>query len=317
MATTVTVLAQHAPQAPRLQQLLGEGFIVQGQAALPAEGPIVTDVLVTTRLTAQEAPRLQARLLQAPGAGLDAIALDALPAHCRVCNVYEHEIPIAEFVTRAVLDWVIFPEGDRFAMDAAHWAATYRGRAVHGEAFGRRAAIVGFGAIGQATAARLRALGLHVTAVTRHARLEPGADATHPVADLAALLPAVDVLVLCCPLNDSSRGLVGARELAGLRSDALLVNVGRAELVQPQPLYETLQARRLGRAVLDVWYRYPTPDHQGPLEPAEFPLTQLPNVRSTPHVSGWTHGLLERRYAFMARNIARLAAGEPLHNQQR
>lgn len=137
----VTVLAQHAPHAPRLQALLGDKFQVSGLAALPADGPIETDVLVATRLTAEQAPRLRAQLLQAPGAGLDTIALDAVPATCRVCNVYEHEIPIAEFVTRAVLDWCIFPEGDQFKMDAPNWPSTFLGRVFHGEAMGRRAAI--------------------------------------------------------------------------------------------------------------------------------------------------------------------------------
>ncbi|MBS0452446.1 MAG: hypothetical protein JSS14_14145 [Proteobacteria bacterium] len=313
----ITVLAQHAPHAPRLQKLLGPGFEVNGLAALPTDGPIATDVLVSTRLSSQEAPRLQAQLLQAPGAGLDAIALDALPDSCRVCNVYEHEVPIAEFVTRAVLDWCIFPDGDRFSMDAASWPSTYLSRSFHGEAMGRRVAIVGFGAIGRATGARLRALGLHVTAVTRQARPDPLADAVHPVSDLAALLRRVDVVVLCCPLDESTRGMVGATELAAMRPDAMLVNVGRAELVQQQPLYEALRERRLGRAVLDVWYRYPPAGQPQALAPADFPFADLPNARCTPHISGWTHGLLERRYEFIARNIARLAAGEALQNVQR
>ncbi len=239
----IIVLAQHAPHAPRLQKLLGKGFSVTGLAALPADGPITTDVLVTTKLTAQEAQRLQARLLQAPGAGLDAIALDALPAGCRVCNVYE--------------------------------------------------------------------------AVTRRAESEAGADATHPVANLASLLPRIDVLVLCCPLNESTRWMVGGVELAAMRPDALLINVGRAELVQQRPLFDALQSRRLGRAVLDAWYRYPAPGQKEPMTPAEFPFTELPNARCTPHISGWTHGLLGRRYAFIARNIARLAAGDSLQNLQR
>lgn len=308
----VTIVGQHVPYVPLLQKLLGEGFRVEGVAALPAAGAIGSDVLVTTRLSADEAGRLRCRLLQAPGAGMDAIALAAVPADCRVCNVYEHEIPIAEFVCHAVLEQAIFQQ-PLPAMDAAHWPRAYLERPFHDEAMGKRAAIVGFGAIGRATAARLRALGLHVTAVTRRAQPEEGADAVHPVSELASLLPQVDVLVLCCPLNEQTRGMIGERELAAMKPTSLLINVGRAALVQEQPLFDALQAGRIGRAVLDVWYHYPAAGQQQ-LAPAALPFHTLPNARCTPHISGWTHGLLARRYAFMARNIERLRAGQPLQN---
>jgi phosphoglycerate dehydrogenase-like enzyme len=309
----VTIAGQHLPHVPLLQRLLGDAFRVSGIAALPAEGPIATDVLVTTRLNAQEAARLQCRLLQAPGAGMDAIALAAIPKDCRVCNVCEHEIPIAEFVSHAVLDYVIYGDAKPQPLDAEHWPRAYLERPFHDEAYGRRAAIVGFGAIGRATAARLRALGLHVTAVTRRAEPVEGADAVHPVADLAALLPDIDVLVLCCPLNDRTRGMVGARELAAMKRTAMLVNVGRAHLVQEQPLFDALRDQRIGRAVLDVWYHYPAAG-QTELAPSALPFHTLPNARCTPHISGWTHGLLARRYAFMAHNIGRLRNGEALQN---
>ena len=309
----VTIVGQHVPHVPLLQRLLGDAFRVDGIAALPEEGPVATDVLVTTRLSAQQAARLQCRLLQAPGAGMDAIALSAVPPDCRVCNVFEHEIPIAEFVCHAVLDYVIFRDAAPVPLDAAHWPRAYLERPFHDEAYGRRAAIVGFGAIGRATAARLRALGLHVTAVTRRAEPVDGADAVHPVADLAALLPDIDVLVLCCPLNEQTRGMVGARELAAMKRTAMLVNVGRAHLVQEQPLFDALREQRIGRAVLDVWYHYPVAG-QAELAPAALPFHTLPNARCTPHISGWTHGLLARRYAFMARNIERLRSGQALQN---
>jgi phosphoglycerate dehydrogenase-like enzyme len=309
----VTIVAQHVPHVPLLQRLLGDAYRVTGVAALPADGPIATDVLVTSRLGPQEAARLQCRLLQAPGAGMDAIALAAVPPDCRVCNVYEHEIPIAEFVCHAVLDQAIFGDAPPVPLDAAHWPRAYLERPFHDEAQGRRAAIVGFGAIGRATAARLRALGLHVTAVTRRAEPQAEADAVHAVADLIALLPDIDVLVLCCPLNDQTRGMIGARELGAMKRTALLINVGRAPLVQEQPLFDALREGRIGRAVLDVWYHYPATG-QAELAPSALPFHTLPNARCTPHISGWTHGLLARRYAFMARNIERLQRGEPLDN---
>ncbi|MDB5857694.1 MAG: D-3-phosphoglycerate dehydrogenase, partial [Ramlibacter sp.] len=145
------------------------------------------------------------------------------------------------------------------------------------------------------------------------AEAEAGADAVHAVADLAALLPDIDVLILCCPLNDQTRGMIGARELAAMKRTALLVNVGRAQLVQEQPLFDALRDGRIGRAVLDVWYHYPVAG-QAELAPSALPFHTLPNARCTPHISGWTHGLLARRYAFIAGNIERLRTGQALQN---
>jgi len=311
----VILAGQHARHAPRLQRLLGGTCEVHGLEILPASGPIAADALITMRLDADEASRLQCALLHVPGVGLDAIAVGALPAGTRLCNVSEHEIPIAEFVVHAVLDHAIFTRPIP-PLDEAHWPQAYMQRSFHGEAHGRRAAIVGFGAIGRAVAARLSALGIHVTAVTRGLHGTEGADAHHPVSELAALLPDVDVLVLCCPLTEDTEGMIGEAELAAMHADALLINVGRGPLVQEAALYDALLHRRIGRAVLDVWYHYPVAG-QASLAPSAFPFHTLANARCTPHISGWTQGLLDRRYAFIARNIERLRAGEPLLNTVR
>lgn len=310
----VTVVGQHAQHVPLLQRLLGSRFDVLGMSQLPCSGEILTDVLVATRAAAAEAARLRCRLLQVPGVGLDAIALGAVPTGCSVCTAYEHEIPIAEFVCHAVLESAINSEQVPL-LDAHSWPPrAYLERPLHGEVCGLRAAVVGFGAIGRACAARLRALGLRVTAVTRRGESVEGADASHPVARLRALLPKVDVLLLCCPLNEKTRGLIGAREISAMSKRALLVNVGRAHLVQQRALFEALENRRIGGAVLDVWYEYPS-GGQDLVAPASWPFHTLPNVRCTPHIAGWTDGVIARRYTFIAENIRRLDTGRPLCNR--
>ncbi len=309
----ITLIGQHGPYAPFLQSLLGPTYSVSALPQLPASGPIQTDVLITTRLSADQAARLQARLLQAPAAGLDAIAREAIAPECQVCNVYEHEPAIAEFVTHAILQHQLFGFSAPAPVDAAHWPRAYRERPLHDEAMGTHIAIVGFGRIGRATAHRLRAMGMKITAVTRHERPEPEADAVCAVAALPEVLPDVDFLLLCCPLTPETEGMIGARELAAMKADAVLINVGRARVVQEEALYEALRAQRIGGAVLDVWYHYP--EAQDTLAPASFPFHALPNVRCTPHIAAWTHGLIRRRYRFIAQNIQRLAAGEPLQNR--
>jgi phosphoglycerate dehydrogenase-like enzyme len=92
-------------------------------------------------------------------------------------------------------------------------------------------------------------------------------------------------------------------------SNAVLVNVARAEIVDEDALYRVLLERRIAGAALDVWYRYPK--EPGPTFPARRPFHELSNVLMTPHVSGWTEGMLEARAKLIAENIERTVRGEP------
>jgi phosphoglycerate dehydrogenase-like enzyme len=311
----IHVVGLHAPNAPRLQALLGPEHTVEALPRFPEAGVLQTGVLVTNSLSAAQAQRLECRLLHVPGAGAEQVACAALRPGTVVCNVHGHEVPIAEFTLHAILEHHLQLWRYPARLDAEAWARVYAQRPAHNEACGQTVAVLGFGHIGQEIARRARALGMHVVAVTRRGVAVDTALAqeTVAVADLEDVLLRVHVLVVCCPLDDSTRGLLGARQLALLPPDALLVNVARAEVVDEQALYEALRSGRLGRAVLDVWYRYPQPGGE-PVPPANWPLHELPNVRATPHISAITPGLLERRYGFMAQNIQRLQQGLLLLN---
>ncbi|MDM0001137.1 2-hydroxyacid dehydrogenase [Variovorax sp. J22P240] len=308
------IVGLHAPNAPRLRELLGPGHEVEALQGFPASGPIQADVVISNSVSADEAARLRCRLLHVPGAGSEQIACPALPSGTTVCNVHGHEVPIAEFTLHAVLEHFLQLWQYPARLDAAAWAEAYASRAQHDEADGKTVAILGFGHIGQEIARRARAFGMHVIAVTRSGKQGSAelADAYVPVSTLDDVLPRVHCLVLCCPLDDSTRGLIGARQLALLPARSLLVNVARAEVVDEQALYEALRDKPLTRAVLDVWYQYPKKDQA--VNPSRWPLHELPNVRATPHISAMTPALLDRRYRFMAQNIERLQQGQPLLN---
>ncbi|WP_326539457.1 2-hydroxyacid dehydrogenase [Pseudorhodoferax sp.] len=311
----IKIVGLHAPNAPRLRALLGDAHEVQALDAFPAQGEIRADVVIANAIDADAAARLRCRLVHVPGAGAEQIVLPALPAGTTVCNVHGHEVPIAEFTLHAILEHALQPWQYPARLDAEAFAQVYAARPQHGEVAGRTVAIVGFGHIGQEIARRARAFGMHVIAVTRSGK--PGdpalAQAFVPVGTLDAVLPLADVLVLACPLDAATRGLIGASQLALLPAGALLVNVARAEVVMEEALYEALKTQRLGRAALDVWYQYPKKG-QPPVAPSRHPIHELPNVRATPHISAITPALLERRYGFMADNIARLQQGQPLLN---
>ena len=122
-----------------------------------------------------------------------------------------------------------------------------------------------------------------------------------------------DYLAITLSLNETTRGLIGARELASMKPSAFLVNVARAQIVDEEALYHALAKHVIAGAALDVWYRYPT--KPGATLPANHPFHELPNVLMTPHLSGWTEGMLQARAKVIAENIRRVAREEPPLNQ--
>jgi phosphoglycerate dehydrogenase-like enzyme len=84
-------------------------------------------------------------------------------------------------------------------------------------------------------------------------------------------------------------------------------------VIDEAALYAALKDRRIGGAIIDTWYVYPTAETPNPL-PGRLPFHELDNVVMTPHMSGWTLGTVRRRQQSMADNINRIASGLPPDN---
>jgi phosphoglycerate dehydrogenase-like enzyme len=127
---------------------------------------------------------------------------------------------------------------------------------------------------------------------------ETGAEA----ATLDEVLRESDVVVLAARLTDETRGMIGARELALLRRDAIFVNPARAELVDGAALREALARRAFAGAIVDVFSPEP------PL--ASDPLLAMENVLLTPHIAGATREAASRGAEVVCRKVAaHLASG--------
>lgn len=164
--------------------------------------------------------------------------------------------------------------------------------------------ILGWGPIGRAVAARARAFGAKIAVVRRSPEGTEGADRAGTLADLPALLPEADVIVLACPLTAATRGLAGPAFFAAAKPGAILVNVARGGLIARDALLAALDAGRLSAAVLDVFEAEPLP--------ADDPLWAHPAVRVTAHTSFAGDGTEGRWNDLFLENAARLARGEPL-----
>jgi len=269
------------------------------------------DVVISLRFSRRDAPAPAFRLLHVPGAGLDGIDFDTLPDECTVCNVYEHEGPIAEYVCAAMLERETGFAAMSRSFTPEDWSDQYRSRQPHGELAGKGLALIGYGRIGQAIARRAKAFDMQVLAVAPNAADAHGqVDQMLRPAQLLQALNQADYVVVVCPLNDTTRGMIAAPELAQMKQDAVLINVSRAEIVDEHDLYQALSAQRIGGAVLDVWYQYPK-GADDTVPPSAFAFADLRNVWCTAHSSAWTRLLPQRRYRLMARNILQLALNQP------
>src|SRR5882672_12329418 len=121
--------------------------------------------------------------------------------------------------------------------------------------------------------------------------------------ELEQLLALSDIVSLHCPLNESTRGLIGARELALMKPDTLLINTARGALVDGHALAAALRAGRLGGAGIDVLPQEPPRDDDPLLDP------HIPNLILTPHVAWAAREARQRCLDEMAANIADFAGG--------
>lgn len=165
-----------------------------------------------------------------------------------------------------------------------------------------RIGVLGLGHIGGYVARTFSALGFAVDGFSRSGRLVDGVRSLTGDDGLNRLLGECDVVICVLPSTPATRGLFDAERFARMKPGALLINVGRGNLLVEADLPAALDAGRPGSAVLDVFTREPLPpDHAFWLHP---------NVRVTPHVSGWNIG--GGGLATVAENYRRLIAGRPL-----
>jgi phosphoglycerate dehydrogenase-like enzyme len=273
------------------------------------------DVIVGIKFDATLPRPERLKLYHLPAAGYDAIALDLLPPATTVCNCFGHEQAIAEYVFAALLQRVVpLVDADRRLRqgDWTYWAGA-PGQ-THNELAGKTIGLLGFGHIGKAVALRAKAFELNVHVANRSAVApSPMVGRSFRLDALPEFMSSADIIVVSVPLTAETAGLVDAAALAAMRRDAIIINVGRGGTIDETALYQALHGGKIGGAIIDTWYRYPSPEVSNP-HPATLPFHTLPNVLMTPHMSGWTAGTIRRRQQAIAANIRRVAAGARCDN---
>jgi glyoxylate/hydroxypyruvate reductase len=215
-----------------------------------------------------------------------------------------HAVPLAE---HAILSMLYFTKDVPARLDdmrARRWER-YCGRELRGRTVG----IIGLGNVGREVARLSRALGLYVIGVRRSSVDDPGrhhADEVRPPAELDAVLPRCDVVVLILPRTPETERIMGPRQFELLPAGAILINIGRGALVDEQALLDALRSGRLAGAALDVASREPLPpDH---------PLWAEPRVLITAHSASTVDRENERLTDLFVDNLRRFVDGQPLRN---
>lgn len=171
---------------------------------------------------------------------------------------------------------------------------------------GRTLGILGVGAIGQRLAQLGAAFGMNVIGLRRSA--EPVAFVQKMLGpeQLPELLREAHYVVNVLPATAQTRGLIGAEQLAQMRRDAVILNVGRGNTIDTDALVSALREQRIAGAALDVTDPEPLPP--------EHALWKLPNVIITPHYSGGRAGYLDAVLDVFVDNISRYREQRPLRN---
>jgi D-3-phosphoglycerate dehydrogenase / 2-oxoglutarate reductase len=164
---------------------------------------------------------------------------------------------------------------------------------------GRMVGVLGVGAVGEAVA-RICHFGLQMQVVGHRPSPRPMPDFVRRVS-IEELFTAADAVVLSCPLNDETRGLVDARLLGCMKRSALLINVSRGAVVDEAAMIAALTEGRIGGAALDVFAKQP-------LAP-DSPLLRLPNVILSAHMAGITEDSMRRMGEAVARQVFQLLDG--------
>ena len=230
--------------------------------------------------------------------GVDHVGLDAAKEKgIAVSNASGYS---NEAVSELVLGMVLSILRNVRAMEDRCRAGQTKDGLVGSELKGKTVGIIGFGKIGTRSAELFHAFGCRILANSRTRK--PDAPEYVEQVSQQALLEQSDIVVLHCPLNDSTRGMINAEKIAMMKKSAILINVARGPVVVAQDLADALNNSTIAAAGIDVF------DKEPPLDVSE-PLLNCKNCLVTPHVAFATRESMTLRAEIVFDNLQAWMSG--------
>lgn len=229
----------------------------------------------------------------------DVVLTNATEVHGPV--VAEHVIAMIFALAKRIPQAAVL-QRQRVWGQEAMWSDPPHLREIDGATLG----LIGVGSIGRRVAKMASALGMRVIAVREHVEkgTPEGVEVVFSPSDLNTLLRQSDYVVVAAPLLAATNGLIGAVQLAIMKPEAYLINVGRGPQVDTVALAGALRTRRIAGAALDVFEDEPLP--------ANSPLWDVDHLLITPHTAGLAGKMWERHYQLFSDNLRRYLAHQPL-----
>lgn len=244
------------------------------------------------------------RWVQVPAAGVDGILFPEF-VESPVTLVSAKGTVGPHLADHAMALLLCLIRGLHTAIRTRRWSAQPAIRAASWELSDRTIGIVGLGGTGRAVAERAAAFGARLIAVDPEPVPKPACvEALWGMERFGELLEQSDVVVICAPLTEATRGLFDREAFRRMREHALLINVTRGKIVDGEALMEALTTGRIGGAGLDVLPWEPLPE--------DHPLWTMENVVVTPHCAGGSPLREARHVALFCENLRRDLEGLPL-----
>lgn len=266
------------------------------------------------KIAVPSAPNL--KLLQLPGSGTDGVNFSLLPKNCKVCNVYEHEIPISEYVISNILNFEtgIFQKINTFKKNNWKDSLLFSTNG-HGELHTKKIGILGLGRIGKEIAKKVNVFGVNIIAISRDTKKKiKNISKTIHYSQIQNVLPDLDYLIISCDLNKTTLNIISEKNISLLKKSAVIVNIARGPIINEKALYYALEKKKIGGAIIDTWYRYPSKLYKKKFKPAHYNFSKFKNIIMTPHLSCLSSKMLERRMQVIRSNIIALSKGTKLKN---
>jgi phosphoglycerate dehydrogenase-like enzyme len=212
--------------------------------------------------------------------------------------------PLAEWTIGAILYFAYGMRRMVRQQQAGVWEA-FTTEEIQGKTLG----IVGYGGIGSTAAELARPFGMRIVALRRRPGLfqtDAKVDESFAPAQINQLMAASDYVLLAAPLTEETRGMIGAPQIAAMKSTSVLINVGRGAVVDEPALVQALETGKIRGAALDVFAVEPLP--------SGHPFYRLENVLLSPHTADHVQDFIHLAVECFLENLRRFQTGQPLLN---
>ena len=257
-----------------------------------------------------EIPLLEnVRFIQLIYAGADNIPFQLIPPEIILAsNVGAFARPIAEHVLALTLALAknLIPQNKQLR------EGNFDRSGFNQEIRGGVCGVIGFGGNGREIAKTMQAMGMQVYGINRTGHTDMPIEFIGTGDDMRKVLEASHVVVVATPLTRDTKDLIGQKELSWMREDAILINVGRGDVVSQKALYEHLKAHPGFRAGIDTWWS--EPGEREPFE-LEYPFLELPNFIGSPHCADHVPGSLPYATRKALDNVKNFLAGDEIQGR--